>query len=66
MQRAGTALPERRQLQRLGPLAQCGMIRHGEVKPEQPDDGADQPSVCRSARPNTYLIVSAVVIARDE
>ena len=43
MQRTGTGPPERRHLQRLGPAAQRGMVRHGEVKPEQSDDGADQP-----------------------
>src|SRR4051794_19813029 len=30
-------------LQRLGPAAQGGVVRHGEVEPEQADDGADQP-----------------------
>ena len=43
MQRAGTGPPERRHLQRLRPAAQRGMVRHREVKPEQSDDGADQP-----------------------
>src|SRR5215204_1004431 len=32
-----------RPLQRLGPAAQGGVVRHGEVEPEQADDGADQP-----------------------
>src|SRR4051812_17009072 len=32
-----------RHLQRLGPAAQGGVVRHGEVEPEQADDGADQP-----------------------
>jgi hypothetical protein len=29
-------------LQRRGPAAQGGVVRHGEIKPEQADDGADQ------------------------
>src|SRR3954464_10050506 len=32
-----------RHLQRLGPAAQGGVVRHGGVEPEQADDGADQP-----------------------
>src|SRR3954453_6798311 len=32
-----------RHLQRLGPAAQGGVVRHGEIEPEQADDGADQP-----------------------
>src|SRR4051794_22643376 len=32
-----------RHLQRLGPAAQGGVVRHGAVEPEQADDGADQP-----------------------
>ena len=43
MQRTGTGPPERRHLQRLGPAAQRGMVRRGEIKSEQSDDGADQP-----------------------
>ena len=43
MQRAGSGSPERRHLQRLGPAAQRGMVRHREIKSEQSDDGADQP-----------------------
>ena len=32
-----------RHLQRLGPAAQGGMVGHGEIEAEQPQDGADQP-----------------------
>src|SRR4051794_24085460 len=32
-----------RHLQRLGPAAQGGVVRHGEVEPEEADDRADQP-----------------------
>jgi hypothetical protein len=42
------------------------MVRHGEIKSEQSDDGADQSLGCRSARPKTMPIVSAVVIAGTE
>jgi hypothetical protein len=43
MQRAGTGSPKRWHRQRPGSAAQRGMIRHGEIKAEQSDDGADQP-----------------------
>jgi hypothetical protein len=62
VQQTGSQPSERRRLQRLRPAAQRGVVRHGEVKPEQSDDGADRPSVCRSARPNTKPIVRAVLI----
>jgi len=42
MQRAGSQASERRRLQHLGPAAQGGMVRHGKVKPEPSNDGADQ------------------------
>jgi hypothetical protein len=42
------------------------MVRHGEIKSEQSDDGADQSLGRRSARPKTMPIVSAVVIAGTE
>ena len=32
-----------RHVQRGGPPAQCGVVGHGEVEPEEVDDGADQP-----------------------
>ena len=32
-----------RHLQRLGPAAQGGVVRHGEIETEQLEDGADQP-----------------------
>ena len=66
MQRAGTGSPERRHLQRLRPAAQRRAVRHREVKPEQSDDGTDNPSVWRSAIPNTMPIVKAVLIASVE
>jgi hypothetical protein len=45
------------------------MVRHGKVKPEQSDDGANQTFGLpqhRGARPNTKPIVRAVLIARAE
>src|SRR3954464_12436116 len=41
--RTVTARLRPRPLQRLGPAAQGGVVRPGEVEPEQADDGADQP-----------------------
>jgi len=41
----GFAIPAQlraRHLQRLGPAAQRGMVRHRQSQPEQADDGADQ------------------------
>ena len=35
--------PWPRHLQRLGPAAEGGVVGHGEVEPEQPQDGGDQP-----------------------
>jgi hypothetical protein len=43
MQPAGTGSPEQWHLKRLRPAAQRRVVRHREVKPEQCDDGADQP-----------------------
>jgi len=41
----GLAVPARlraQHLQRLGPAAQGGVVRHAQLQPEQADDGADQ------------------------
>jgi hypothetical protein len=53
-------------LQRFRPAAERGVVRDGQSEPEQADDGPISPSVCRSARWNTALSVSAVRIARGE
>ena len=37
------ARPRTRNLQGGGPAAQGGVVRHGEIEPEQTDDGANQP-----------------------
>jgi glutathione S-transferase len=43
MQRAGCGPPRQRHFQRLPPPAQCGVVRHRQIKPKQSDDGFDQP-----------------------
>jgi len=66
MERAGSGSPEARHLQRLGPAAQGGMVRHREIKSKQSNDGADQPLGLPQCQPNTRPIVKAVLIASAE
>ena len=66
MQRAGTGPPERRHLPRLGPRLSVEWSGTARSSKSSPMTEPISPSVCRSARPKTIRIVSAVVIARAE